>query len=104
MESGTSSQERRMRIKLRYGFDCKCDVCSGKVDGQDDILRELLELHQAFRPNHTHKRTYDWRREVKVADKIVDLAMQLKIGSLDEKLDSLEDLARDSFSCQLLCL
>ena len=94
MELGSSSQERRMRIKLRYGFDCKCDVCSGKVDGQDDILRELLEFHQAFRPDHNHKRAYDWRREVKAADKMVDLAMQLYIGDLKAKLDSLEDLVR----------
>ena len=94
MGLGSSSQERKMNIERKHCFDCKCDVCSGKVDGQDDILKELLELRKDFRPNHNHKRAYDWRREVRAADKMVDLAMQLYIGGLCVKLDSLEVLVR----------
>ena len=97
-ESGTNSQERKMSIKRKYGFECKCDVCSRKVDGQDEILKEIIdlqiELYQAFRHNHIQKRACDWRREVRAADKMVDLVMQLYIGDLGEKLNLLEDLVR----------
>ena len=54
----------------------------------------MIGLCQAFRPNHIQKRACDWRREVRAADKMVDLAMQLYIGGLCVKLDSLEVLVR----------
>ena len=35
---------RRMKPDQRMAFVCKCDVCSGQIPGQEDIIQELLKL------------------------------------------------------------
>ena len=42
---GSTIEERKIAIKKNFDFDCKCCVCSGSVPGQEDIIKELLELH-----------------------------------------------------------
>ena len=104
-ELGSTTQERMMAIKKKFDFDCKCCVCSGKVPGQEDIIKELLELHgtlddeagQVLTPDRTpeiKKTPSDWAKDLKTIDKIVDLNQKLYIGSVYDKEWSLELLMR----------
>ena len=67
-------------IKDQFGFDCKCCVCTGVVPDQEDIIKELLELHSV--DNLTII--------LQTFDQIVDLNFRLYIGSLHDKLWVLE--------------
>ena len=89
---GCNSQERRLVLKKHFRFDCKCCVCSGNVPEQEDIIKELLELHRRFDLNQTRKRKEApfWAKQVKIADQIVDLTLKLYIGNIEDKVCSLK--------------
>ena len=87
-----------MTIKQSFCFDCKCDVCSGKVDGQENILKELLELHNNLDPDTYSKKKLSIY--VKAIDKMVDLSLQLYIGSLEDKVRALEMMAETAYQNQ----
>ena len=92
---GSTIEERKIAIKKNFDFDCKCCVCAGKVPGQEDIIKELLELHgtlecdsEVFVLDKTpqmRKKPSDWTTEVKKIDKIVDLSLKLHNGSVYDK-------------------
>ena len=76
-----------------------------KVPDQEDIIKELLELHgtlddeagQVLTPDRTpqiKKKPSDWAKDLKTIDKIVDLNQKLYIGSVYDKEWSLELLMR----------
>ena len=69
---------RRMKPDQRMAFVCKCDVCSGKIPGQEDIIQELLKLRscRSLHSNQYQKKPSNWRRDAKTADKIVDLTLK----------------------------
>merc|ERR1711879_104638 len=65
-------------------------------------MKELLKFRKAYNPNPIDSlKPSDWDKEAKLQDKIVDLTMQLYIGTLNDKimcLDfmvSLAQMARD---------
>ena len=72
---GCNVKERMKVIKDQFGFDCKCCVCTGVVPDQEDIIKELLELHSV--ENLTIF--------LQTFDQIVDLNLRLYIGSLHDK-------------------
>ena len=87
MKLGWKVKERTKVFKKIFGFDCKCCVCSGIVPGQEDITKELIELHEALRKEKTEILF------VKALDKIVDLSLRLYVGHLDDKIRPLDMLA-----------
>merc|ERR1719500_613673 len=89
---GLTSQERRARIRLYLYFDCKCCVCTGIIPDQEDIIKELLELHERFAMIHAREESSFRAEGVKVADKIVDLTQKLYIGPVEDKVWSLKPL------------
>ena len=87
---------RRMKPDQRMAFVCKCDVCSGKIPGQEDIIQELLKLRscRSLHSNQYQKKPSDWRRDAKTADKIADLTLKLDLGKITTKIYAFQDLAR----------
>ena len=88
---GCNKRERKMAIQKQFGFDCKCDVCSGKVSEQEDIIKELLKLHKALDQSRKRQPS-DLAQEVQILEKIVDLNLRLYIGTVDDKICSMEAL------------
>ena len=86
---GCNAQERMMVIKEDFKFDCKCCVCSGKVPEQEEIIRNLLDLHGALELNDSR---LDFAEKVRIWDQIVDLNSRLYIGSFVDKISSMEDM------------
>ena len=88
---GSSPRERRAVLKKHFRFDCKCCVCSGSAPEQEDILREWLELHGRLylRQSRKRKEVSFWAEQVKIADKLVDLTLELNIGNVEDKIASL---------------
>ena len=96
---GSSPQERRAVLKKHFRFDCKCSVCSGFVPEQEHVIKEWLELHRRFDLRQLRKRKTAsfwgkrkkasfWAEQVKIADKIVDLTLELYIGNIEDKIAS----------------
>ena len=79
---GFDKQRRMKRIQERFGFACKCSVCSGIVPGQEDIMKELLKLHLVLNPNMTP--SSDWKMIAKNFDKIAELTNKLYTGCVEE--------------------
>ena len=78
-------------IKNRFFFDCKCCVCTGDVPDQEDITKELLELHD---------RLDQGTATATAIDKIIDLNLRLYIGSLDDKIQSLTLMAKIAYKIE----
>ena len=89
---GCNSQERRAKIWNHFHFDCKCGVCTGVIPHQVDIVMELLELQARFATIHAREESSFRAKGVKIADKIIDLTEKLYIGSVDDKVASLQPL------------
>jgi len=89
---GCNSQERRALIRKHFRFDCKCCVCTGIIPDQEDIIKELTELHERFAMIHARKESSFRAEGVKIADKIVDLTQKLYIGPVEDKVWSLKPL------------
>ena len=87
---GCNTKERKLAIQKHFGFDCKCDVCSGKVSEQEDIIKELLKLHKAL--DQLSKNPSNLAQEVQTWEKIVDLNLKLYIGDNEDKIQSMEAL------------
>ena len=87
---GCNTRERRAVLKKHFRFDCKCCVCTGTIPDQEDIIKELLELHRRFDFNQSRKKRKDAANQVKLADKIVDLTLKLYIGNIEDKVNSLD--------------
>ena len=87
---GCNTRERRAALKKHFRFDCKCCVCTGTIPDQEDIIKELLELHRRFDFNQSRKKRKDAANQVKLADKIVDLTLKLYIGNIEDKVNSLD--------------
>ena len=99
---GCNSRERRVVLKKHFRFDCKCCVCTGTVSDQEDIIKELLELHRRFDFSQSRKRkdALFWANQVKLADKIVDLTLKLYIGNIEDKVNSLNLLLETAGDAQ----
>ena len=85
-------------IKRERGFDCKCGVCSGDVEDQGDVMRQLSELYKTLDTKHDQKKATDysasdWTREVKIWIEIVDKTRTLHIGGIYAKFSSVSLLA-----------
>ena len=78
-------------IQEDFGFDCKCNVCLGKVPGQDKLMKKLIELHSKLDPNPS-----DWRSEASIRDKIVDVFLDLDIGHPCDKFNALKKLVESA--------
>ena len=95
---GCTAQERMITIKRERGFDCKCGVCSGDVEDQGDVMRQLSELYKTLDTRHDQKKASDysasdWTREVKIWIEIVDKTRTLHIGGIYAKFSSVSLLA-----------
>ena len=89
---GCNAQERKMAIKKNFNFDCKCCVCSEEVPEQEEIIKQLLHLHRALKLNNSRKEPSELAKKVKIWDQIVDLNLKLYIGSVCDKIWSMQDL------------
>ena len=86
-------EKQRMEvIKDNLGFTCNCCVCFGKLPGQEDISKELVELSEAL---------YDKEQCisdcVNTMDKIVELSLRLYVGHINDKLRALVMMAELAF-------
>ena len=93
---GYQSKNRKAGFKNEYGFDCKCDVCSGKVSAQEDTMKSLLELCDSLVPLAQSKSGWHWPQLASIRSKIVDLTLQLHIGKMDDKIGALDWLAKNA--------
>ena len=85
-------------IKRERGFDCKCGVCSGEVEDQEDVMRQLSELYKTLDTKHDQKKASDysasdWTKEAKIWAEIVDKTHKLHIGWNGAKFSSVLLLA-----------
>ena len=93
---GCNVKERMQAIKNRFLFDCKCCVCTGDVPDQEDITKELLELHDRL-----DQGTATQSEEIlSILDKIVDLHLRLHIGSLSDKIHALTMMAEIAYEIE----
>ena len=95
---GCTSEERRITIKRDRGFDCKCGMCCGNVEYQEDIMRQLSELYKALDSKHDQKKASeysasDWTKDAKIWAEIVDKTLKLHIGGINAKISSVSLLA-----------
>ena len=84
-------------IKNKMGFDCHCCICVGKIPGQEDITKELVELNVALDREisiQEGKEKEDPSDCVKIVDKIVDRSLRLYVGHIQDKTWALLTLAR----------
>ena len=88
-EFGCNAKERMTVIKDDFGFDCKCCVCIGDVPDQEDIIKELLELHENLDWEAANESEEGLSDYVQAIDKIVDLNLGLYIGSFYDKVRAL---------------
>ena len=92
LSCGFNKQRRLKGIQKKFGFDCKCCVCSGIVPGQEDIMMEIRKLYRALDPNMTS--SSDWKMIAKTFNKIAELTNKLYTGCVVQlKLFALENLA-----------
>ena len=92
---GCNVKGRRKVLRETLGFDCMCSVCTGDIPDQENILKELLELHNNLDPDTYSKKKLSIY--VKAIDKMVDLSLQLYIGSLEDKVRALEMMAETAY-------
>jgi len=94
----THSQMRGILLE-RFGFSCKCKVCSGEVPHQDDLKRKMLEiLEPIFQSTSSLKEPHqmkqaDWRRKAFNLEKIVEINQEMYIGSSGAKIKFCKSLA-----------
>jgi len=95
---GYQLKSRKAGFKNEYGFDCKCDVCSGKVSAQEDTMKSLLELcdSDSLVPLAQSKSGWHWPQLASIRGKIVDMTLQLHIGKMDDKIGALDWLAKNA--------
>lgn len=80
LDFGFNRQKRMKKIKETLGFDCKCCICSGKFEAQEDLVKELRDLTKSLDPNHHQKKIDDWRRELQIYQMMAELAENLTLG------------------------
>ena len=100
-----SSQDKRAVLKKHFRFGCqKPCVCSGIVPDQEDIVTELLDLHRRrrFDLSQLGKREEAsfWTEHVKIVDKIADLTLELDIGCVMDKIESMKLLTATAAEAQ----
>ena len=83
LDSVKIKAQRRIMLQ-RMGFDCKCDVCTGKVSDQEDILRKLYDVEKLIGVPSSMNQA-DWRRDTKNLAVFADLTQKLHIGSPEFK-------------------
>ena len=84
---GSILRKRKIALKKDLGFDCKCPLCLGQVPFQEKTMKKLIKLEKR-EPGRT------WKKEALIADENVGLRMELRIGSLNQKvLNALAPLA-----------
>ena len=80
-------------IRKFYRFDCKCPMCLGKVAFPEKTLKKLIEQNNKLNLTPT---ACDWKREAKTCSRILELTMELNIGSPIEKIRALGFLVRSA--------
>ena len=91
---GFSREERLTGLYKECRFHCKCCVCSGDVQDQEDIMKEVLKLYETVDCYPYQKNPTEWRREAKTFEKIFELYQKLYIGNVvEEKMELLRTLA-----------
>ena len=95
----TISQIRGILLE-RFGFSCKCKVCSGEVPHQDDLKRKVLEILQPTypsivpRPKNPYRMSQaEWGKMALDMEKVVDSDEEIYIGSYEAKSKSCTSLA-----------
>ena len=88
---------RQLYLKKKFGFDCKCSVCCGDVDGQESILEKLANI--ILSPDYEvltlcdSPKKYDtsleqWKRMAIKGAIMVTLTRKLHIGSVPAKISN----------------
>ena len=86
----TFKNVRRSILKDNFGFDCKCNVCCGKVDDQDSIIQKLVKIvwcseDKEFVRGTTKKFNYssdEWKKVGIKGGIVLTLSQDLYIGNL----------------------
>ena len=73
-------------------------MCSGDIEDQEDVMRQLLELYKTLYSKHDQKKAADysfsdWTREAKIWTEIVDKTLKLHIGGIYPKFVKVSLLA-----------
>ena len=97
---GCNVNERMKIIKDRYGFNCKCCVCTGDLPDQEDIIKELLELDDKLDLDAANQSEKGRSVYVEAIDRIVDLNLRLYIGFISDKILALKMMAETAYHLQ----
>ena len=81
-------------IRETLFFECKCRICVGEFDDQDEILKTFRDLVKNLDSNHHQKRILDWEREAQIYQEMAELTEKLDIGPvIDIKMNILDGFA-----------
>ena len=86
----TLKNTRLSILKDNFGFDCKCNVCCGKVDGQDSLIKKLVKIlwcseDMEFAQGTTKKFHYssdEWKKVGIKGGIVLALSQDLYIGKV----------------------
>ena len=89
----TPEHVRQTILKNNFGFDCKCNVCCGKVDDQESIIIRIVKIlwlsDNAFIPGTRKKRHFsadEWKKVAIQGGILLALSQELYIGKLSAKI------------------
>ena len=92
-KDGSILRKWKAAIRKYYRFDCKCPMCLGEVSFPEKTLKKLIEQNKKL---NLTPAAGDWKREAITCSRIVDLTMELYIGSPIEKIRALGNLAKSA--------
>ena len=87
-------QLRMEDLKDKFGFQCKCCVCCGHVDDQDNIIWEITKISRSpgvgfitlAKTKRYNTSSDDWKRLAIKGGIVMSLSQQLHIGSVKLKI------------------
>ena len=84
---------RQTKLKDKFGFDCKCSVCCGKADDQDELTMKLFKLcsdSDLFRDSLKSKKYHcppdEWKKFAIKEGLVLAVSQDLYIGNLNTKI------------------
>jgi len=91
-----SSEARKMFIKEKFTFVCKCCACSSGLNtDQENIAMDLLDLLETLpSQDHYSKGLSEWSRDTEKLDRMNDLIQKFQLGNAEIKWRSMISLAK----------
>ena len=84
---------RQTKLKNTFGFNCKCNVCCGYVDDQDELATKLMKLcyesdlfREVFKSKKFHCTPEEWKKLAIKEGLVMAVSQNLSIGKVSTKL------------------